>query len=124
MKRIALIVLIAGVVIIAISALMSPHYLFRSEAGIRASLLKQTPLGTSSTDVRAFVDKQGWLVRNYVGNTGFLRQKSDGPNDVVGVSSICGNLGDFWNMNNTAFWGFDSRNQLIDIWVWRTFDAP
>lgn len=124
MKRIALIVLIAGVVIIAISALTFPHYLFRSEAGIRASLLKQTPLGTSSTDVHAFVDKQGWLVRNYVGNTGFLRQKSDGQNDVVGVSSICGNLGDFWNMNITAFWGFDSRNQLIDIWVWRTFDAP
>ena len=98
--------------------------MFSSEARIRASLLSQTPIGTSSTVVHAFVERQGWLARNYVGNTGFLRQESGKPSDVVGVSSIKGNIGDYGPMNITAFWGFDSKSQLIDIWVWRTIDAP
>lgn len=119
-----LIIVITGVVIVAIVIWMTSYSLFRSEASIRTSLLKQTPLGTSSTNVRAFVEKQGWLVRNYVGNTGFLKQESSKPNEEVGVSSIRGNLGDYGPMNITAFWGFDNSNRLIDVWVWRTYDAP
>jgi hypothetical protein len=120
----SLIIVISGVVIVAIAIWMTSYSLFRSEASIRASLIKQTPLGTSSTDVRAFVEKHGWLVKNYVGNSGFLKQDSGRPSEVVGVSSIKGNLGDYWLMNITAFWGFDNSNRLIDVWVWRTYDAP
>jgi hypothetical protein len=120
----SLIIAVSGVVIVAIGVWLFSHSLLRSEASIRTSLLKQTPLGTSSTDVRAFVSKQDWLVRNYIGSTGFDKQESGKPNEVVGVTSIEGNLGDFLNMNATAFWGFDSSNRLIDIWVWKTYDAP
>ena len=125
MKRIVLIVLISIAAIVALNVFIYSPYLFRSEAGIRESLLSQTPIGTNSTEVRAYVDGHGWLVRNYVGHTGFLKQEFGKKKDeVVGVTSIQGNIGDYGPMNITAFWGFDSKNQLIDIWVWRTFDAP
>ena len=120
----SLIISVSGIVIVAVGVWIFSHSLFRSEASIRASLLRQTPLGSSSSDVRAFVDKQGWLVRNYVGSTSFLKQESGRPSEVVGVTSIEGNLGDFLNRNVTAYWGFDSSNRLMDIWVWKTYDAP
>jgi hypothetical protein len=120
----SLIISVSGIVIVAVGIWMFSHSLFRSEASIRASLLRQTPLGSSSSDVRAFVDQQGWLVRNYAGSTGFLKQESGRPSEVVGVTSIEGNLGDFLNRNVTAYWGFDSSNRLMDIWVWKTYAAP
>jgi hypothetical protein len=119
-----LLIVTITVVITAIAIWIYSHSLLRSEVSIRASLLKQTPLGTSSAEVRAFVDKQGWLVRNYVGSTGFVKQELGTPNEVIGVTSIEGNLGDFLTMNVTVFWGFDSSNRLVDIWVWRTWDMP
>jgi hypothetical protein len=114
---------VSGVVIIAIGVWFFSHSLLWSAANIRALLLRQTPLGTRSTDVRAFADKHGWLVRNYVWSTGFLKLESSKPNQVIGVTSIEGNLGDFLNMNVTAYWKFDSSNRLIDIWVRKTYDA-
>jgi hypothetical protein len=119
-----LIIIAFGLVIVVIGAWFYSHSLFRSETSIRASLLKQMPLGSNSVDVREFVDKHGWLVRNYVGNTGFLKLEAGAPSEVVGVTSIKGNLGDYWFMNVTAFWGFDSSNRLVNVWVWKTYDAP
>ena len=124
LKKRNLIIAAFGLVIIAIAAWFYSHSLFRSETRIRASLLKQMPLGSSSADVHEFVDKHGWLVRNYIGNTGFVKQEAGATSEVIGVTSIRGNLGDYWLMNVTAFWGFDSSNQLVDVWVWKTYDAP
>jgi hypothetical protein len=122
-KNRTLIVAVSGVVIIAMGVWFFSHSLLWSAANIRTLLLQQTPLGTSSTDVRAFADKHGWLVRNYVWSTGFLKLESGKPDQVIGVTSIEGNLGDFLDMNVTAYWEFDGRNRLIDIRVWKTYDA-
>jgi hypothetical protein len=119
--------LIYSAVIIGIAFLISSCSLLRSETSIRASLLKQTPIGSSLSDVRAFVAKRGWLDRSYVGTNGFLKQEVGSPIQVVGVSSICGQLGHYWlpfRTDVTAFWGFDANGRLIDVWVWKTTDAP
>jgi hypothetical protein len=70
--------------------------------------------------VRALVTQKGWLVVKYAGSTGYV---GDGGN-VVGVTSVEGNLGDLGPMNVSAFWGFDSEDRLVDVRVWRTFDLP
>jgi hypothetical protein len=124
LKKRKLTIAVLTLAIIAISTWLYSHSLLRSEASIRASLLKQMPLGSSSVDVREFVDKHGWRVSNYVGNTGFVKQEAGASSKVIGVTSIRGNLGDYWLMNVTAFWGFDSSNRLVDVWVWKTYDAP
>jgi hypothetical protein len=100
--------------------------LHRSEASIRASLLRQTPLGSSSSEVRALLEQRGWLNRNYHGTTGYYYQPSTEPARTVGVTSLSANLGDYgfpFRTNVSAFWGFDRDDRLIDIWVWKTTDA-
>lgn len=90
-------------------------------SGIREALLSQTPIGTSSTDVRTLLERRGWLVESYVGSTGFLKLDSGMQNEPVGVSSLRGNLGDYGPVSISVFWGFDSNNRLIDIGVSRIF---
>jgi len=119
---------IFGVAFIAISIFISSCSSMRSEASIRTSLLKQTPLGSSSSDVRAFVAKKGWIDQSYAGtNYGFYKQDPGEPAHTVGVSSICGQLGHYYlpfRTDVTVFWGFDVSGHLIDVWVWKTTDAP
>jgi hypothetical protein len=112
---------IFGVAFIALSLLFSSCSSMRSEASIRASLLKQKPLGSSLSDVHAFVEKRRWIDRSYIGTTGFYEQEPGEPAHTVGVSSICGQLGYYYlpfRTDVTAFWGFDASGRLIDVWVW------
>ena len=47
--------------------------------------------------------------------------------ETVGVTSIEAEVGRYWLpfcTTVTAFWGFDSEGRLIDVWVWKTPDAP
>jgi len=120
------VIIAISAVIVAIGVWTSSCSSLRSEASIRASLIKRTPLGSSSSDVRAFVAKEGWLDRSYVGTSGFYKQEPGEPAHEVGVSSICGQLGHYWlpfRTDVTAFWGFDTNGHLIDVWVWKTTDA-
>ncbi len=98
----------------------------RSDASIKASLLRQTPLGSSRSEVGAVLERHGWLDRNYSGTTGYYCQAPGDPARTVGVTSLAGNLGDYgfpFPTNVAVFWGFDRDDHLIDIWVWKTTDA-
>jgi hypothetical protein len=122
-----LIIGISGIAIIAIGLFVSSCSSLRSESSIRASLLKQMPIGSSSSDVRTFVAKKGWLDQSYAGtNFGYYKQEPGEPAHTVGVSSICGQLGHYYlpfRTDVTAFWGFDADGHLMDVWVWKTTDA-
>jgi hypothetical protein len=120
---------IIGVVVLAVVLACAGLYsrsLLRSETSIRASLLRQTPLGSKTEDVRRFVKSGGWLDDRYGGSSGFLKQEAGVPATVVGVTLICGHLGQYhlpFLTDVTAFWGFDTDGRLIDVWVWKTVDA-
>ena len=106
--------------------LLISQSLLRSESNIRASLLKRTPIGSDAAEVRSCVQSSGWLDPRYIGSSGFLKQEPGRRNEIVGVSSICGQLGHYWlpfRTDVTAFWGFDNAGKLIDVWVWKTTDA-
>ena len=117
-------VTIACVLLLGVAGWLLSDSLLRPVALIRASILKETPLGSTSDAVREVLKRKGWLVANYVGSTGFLKQESGASNEIVGITSIRGNVGDLAVMNVSAFWGFDIDGRLIDVWVWRTFNAP
>lgn len=100
--------------------------LLRTEASIRASLLEQMPLGSKAENVRTWVEQAGWLDHQYNGSSGYLRQESGRPGQIVGVTSICGHLGTYYaplRVDVTVFWGFDVNGRLIDVWVWKTIDS-
>jgi hypothetical protein len=98
----------------------------RDEATIGASLLPQTPLGSSTSEVRGILAARCWLDRSYSGTTGYYYQPSGQPARTIGVTSLRGHLGQYgfpFRTAVTVFWGFDRNDRLIDIWVWKTTDA-
>ena len=87
---------------------------------------RDTPLGTPSNDVRAFLEQRGWLDHNYAGTTGFYRQEPGEPPRVIGVSSLHARLGYYYlslRTDVTAYWGFDDNGRLVDVWVRKTVNT-
>src|ERR1700677_4023719 len=92
---------------------------------IRGQLLKQTPIGSSFDQVLSYCTNQK-LKCNSSTHAGFLNQDTG---KVVGVNSIWAIIADkrglpLTKVTYSAYWGFSADKQLIDIWVWRTVDAP
>jgi len=93
--------------------------LHRSEAGIRASLLKRTPLGTSKKEVEAFIAREGWQPRS---ETGAPRTEQSAIQVHFGEYFICGTWG-FAMRGVWCHWRFDDDGHLVDIWVHKENDA-
>jgi|SRR6478735_9763301 len=118
--RWALIILIVGVIALVgvIMVRVTSNPLRQRDAQLRAWLLTQTPLGSSSNEVRAVLDRRGWYTDGY--RTTQPRPASD--------PFISGALGGYqglpWYVSVSAFWEFDSSNRLAGIQIQRIMDSP
>jgi hypothetical protein len=95
------------------------------ESSIRSQLLIQTPIGSSFDQVLNYCANQKLKCHSST-TAGFLNQDTG---KVVGVISIWAVIEDrkglpFTRVTYSADWGFSADKKLIDIWVWRTVDAP
>nr|WP_321398172.1 hypothetical protein [uncultured Desulfobacter sp.] len=98
----------------------------RSVEKIKASLYVETPEGDSFNEVLNKIKVKN-LKPNVSKTAGFLKQGGGAP-ETIGVSSIRVHLGDYWTfpfsrVSVTAFWGFDHKGELIEIWIWKTTDS-
>jgi hypothetical protein len=116
----------AFIVVLTISGCtaVSPH---RSQASIENKLYKITPLGTSFEVATNELAKRFGTIYSS-DSTGFVEQDWPEPPRVVGVKSIEVDLGDYHaspiaTVSATAYWGFDDKDKLIEIWVWKTVDS-
>lgn len=125
MTRRSIILSFIGVAVIGSLAVVAANPLRRSEETIEASLLAATPLGSSAQDVVRALEKKGHPVR--VSSAGVYKQKPGTKSEVVGVASIRVLLGEYRApliTSVSAFFAFDADARLIEIWVWKTVDAP
>jgi len=116
------IIIISGVVIIAFTEWFYSHSLLRPEQSIRASLLKQTPLGSEKAEVQAFAQKRGWLRADSPETR--VTEYASGSGIEVTISS--GTLGHYRIPFSTlvvANWKFDTSNHLVDITVGKASDS-
>jgi len=121
----ALIIAGFGIALIALTAWVYSHSLWASESTIRASLLRQTPLGSAKIDVRAVVDQHGWVDPNFNDGLGSLRFTPAGQKLIT--TSIGGRLGRYSFPNATvvfATWEFDPSNRLVEVQVTKGSDEP
>src|SRR6267143_2385640 len=105
-----------GVLLVAAWSWWYSNPLHRSEASVRAWVLKRTPLGISSEEVRTIAEAHAWLhLTRYVGGYSFKYS-----------SDIQGELGRYWSLPLdtyvTVFWLFDERNtnntnRLTDVCI-------
>ena len=107
-----------------ISAARNP--LRRPEATIQADLLREAPLGSTTAQVEATIQRHGWKLSYPLSNTGFYDQRTR-PARETGAMHFRASLGNYqdipWEANVTVYWGFDQSGRLIDLWVWKTWDA-
>jgi hypothetical protein len=96
-----------------------------SEEQIRAQVLKKIPLGAKIAQVRAFCASEK-LKCNFSEDAGFLNQRTG---KIIGTKSAWAVLYERTEIPLTitsvaVYWGFDGNGQLIDVWIWKTIDAP
>jgi hypothetical protein len=111
----------------------------RSEASIRASLLKRTPPGTPKAHVESFMARQTrwewggdrWLDPRAGAQFTMKRvaERAGGPplrNEVTHM--LRAEFGSyltwpFFHRYVYGYWGFDSNDDLVDIWIYKETDA-
>jgi hypothetical protein len=87
--------------------------LHRSEAKIRDSILKRTPLGTTKKEVEAFIGKEGWQV---MPDSRAVKQ-----NDI---EVLFGGYAIFFGTCNVyGVWKFDDSDLLIEMSVSKSHDV-
>jgi hypothetical protein len=119
------IVAIAGIGVICATLFSSS--MRKDPSTIEQALLREKPLGTQMAEIERWLAHDKKLAPT-ASNVGFLRQHPP-PSRVVGVKSIKAKLGEYFSFpllrtSVVAFWGFNERGELIEVWVWKTIDAP
>lgn len=120
--------LLFGLAVLLIVGCSAARPLHRSEARIRASLLKQTPLGSSKSVVIA---KIGWHLDPSQGQFAAQAQEAEAMGMVPAGQNVKSalemNLGGYFIWFGTRYvygvWGFDSEDHLIGIWVYKENDV-
>jgi hypothetical protein len=101
--------------------------LHQSADGIRRSLLSRTPIGTRYEAVEAYVKSKGWDWKASSWNGPYHSEKSTGYQSSGGASTNVSKqmgayLGDtavfpVFQWQISGYWLFDSRNELVDIYI-------
>ena len=122
-KRILIILIIILALIILVTVLINAVLFFnpllKSTESIRDDIIKQTPIGMSSRDVRATIENHNnWSFSGGSRTRGYINPKNPPETRIVGVEHITANLG----KKNPfimvlASWGFDENGKLIDVYV-------
>lgn len=92
----------------------------------RAELLRVTPKGSSIEQVLNLCQMRGIQCQRS-DTAGYLNQDTG---KVVGARSVWATIKAERSYvlptvsTTSAYWGFDQEGRLLDIWVWRTTDAP
>jgi len=117
----ATLLLVSAVMLISCTACS----LRRSEASIRASLLRRVPVGTSRDTLETFLQKKEWEHQSAAGFTRPILETDTKSRPEV-RESVSAQLGYYregllyapetlvW-----ATWLMDTNNRVLDIWVWK-----
>jgi hypothetical protein len=95
---------------------------------IRNSFLREVPLGTALPDLEHYLINERHLVVK-VSKGGFYMQEPPARSKIVGAKTVSANLGTYTSIflletSVKAFFGLDENDCLIEIWIWKTVDAP
>jgi hypothetical protein len=122
-KRSLIVGLVGTAIIIAVSFYLRPAFI--PETSIRASLLAQTPIGSSMDEVRAFAQKQGWIDSTPRLDSYMIFPPGTRGVEVTAFSGLLWRDPFPYRTQVQATWQFDfnNSNRLYDICVnRRTFD--
>lgn len=115
------------VLLFLVATLASCSELRKSEEAIKHNILNDVPLGSDMSEVLDFLKDNNREIISVDRNGGFYDQRVR-PAKETGKMSIQSNFGDYrkiiFRANVTVYFAFDEEGKLIDVWVWKTTDAP
>jgi hypothetical protein len=119
--------IIALIAITAIFLFFALNPLRRSATSIEDRLYRITPLGTSYETATNKLSKDFGHI-SFSDKTGFMRHDWPAPPELVGTKSIEVYLGEYYQFpagktGVAAYWGFDNKDRLIEIWVRKDTDS-
>ena len=113
-------------IIILIIAVVLSNPLRWSEESIERYVLNKTPINSSFDEVRLVINNHKWKISDSSQTHGFYDQRFR-PAKITGDMYIRASLGDYqgipFEANVTIYWGFGKDGKLIDVWIWKTWDA-
>jgi hypothetical protein len=124
MRTISVVIAFAVAGFGAVGVLYWSNPLRQSGDLIREGLLRSKPIGTPISEVERWLAQEKKL--HFARRNAGYRRSYPPPPTVVGVKSIEVNLGEYRTVFVTSvevYWGFDSKDELIDVWVRKTTDA-
>jgi hypothetical protein len=121
-KTLSLVAIVVAAALLGVTILAS-NPLRKSQTNLRAWILKQAPLGSSVSDVKAVIKSHGWaIVAEWRGKPSETSSESASFKDYPGVKGeyfIQANLGRYqgvpFPITVDAHWGFDSTGRLVDL---------
>lgn len=127
MKALFVALIAIAVVAAVVCGCVALNPLRRSPASIEHRLYKITPFGTSFEFATNRLSKV-FAEISFSENTGFVRHDWPGPWEVVGSKAIKVHLGEYYQFpvgrtGVAAYWGFDDKGKLIEIWVRKDTDS-
>lgn len=124
LSRVAL--FLAGATLCAFG-LVATNPLRLPDTVIRAWLQHNTPPGSRSADVRAWLESRRWLDRGHHENAGLYWQDPGMLPAIIGTSSLAAHLGHYrgipWRVDVEAGWAFDEQDRLIAVKVRKDADS-
>ena len=144
MKQIIKIVCLLILFIIPLTPLVSliVNPMRRPYTNVRNYVLRFTPIGMSMDDVITFIEsREDWRIHNINYEWGFVLPRAHldpgwpdafegNPTVIIGEQSISVRMGRYraWYKlfiptNVVILWGFDANGYLIDVFVWKTYEA-
>jgi hypothetical protein len=128
-----------GIVAVLLAGCSVASPLRRSEARIRASLLERTPPGTPEEDVNGFMATQR---RWHLGQARWVDPKAGARSTMKRAVEYAGGppvrdevthmlqarfghyrTWPFFLRYVYGYWGFDTNDHLVDIWIYKVTDA-
>jgi hypothetical protein len=102
-------------------------WLRQGEDKIRLSLLRSTPLGTTTSNVQHFIDSRRWP--SYLGKKDsgsfelYLREPH--PEAATAIEVDLGRYQGWpWSVKVEGLWIFDAEAKLIELQVSKIYDSP
>jgi hypothetical protein len=115
-KRLAVIGVSGVVVVLAAWIYLRPALM--SESSVRASLLSQTPLGSSIEEVRILAERRGWIEPG-AKLTSYMTFETGTGTEVTTFAGRVRHDPFPYRTTVSATWEFDPSNRLVNISVLR-----
>ena len=110
-------IIISLILLISIGMFLFLPSIRKSSDTIRNSILSELPLGSSMKQTQKFLKLRKWELRSISRHTGYYHSKLHREIGKQSIRAYAGHYQSWLRVDVSIFFGFDSEDKLIDLYV-------